>query len=499
MKGGKNGYRGVGSNDDGASADGEPALTERSESVRVSEVQFSFFEGHEDMTLRRSPSTVTERLRIGLMHHLSARVEVLNLARVIIFLSLLGVIPAAIIFLIDLSVHAVTNARETMSVSDGGSLLGFIVYVVSGVVLCLLSTLVCLILSTEAEGSGIPQMKAIMSGFYDKCKPSLSMWALVAKALGLVCAIGGGLPVGWEGPNVHISCIIAHHLSRLPLFRVLRRDRALRLQIMASACSVGLASSFGTPIGGVLYALETTSSFYLVPTFWKSVLATITGALFYDILYKTPLVEALESTSFDQDDYKRSQLVAFALLGCIMGIAGAFFVKCVKFVYDIRKRNYIGGNRFLLVGAIGLISALVSYKTRLFRLDPREAINELFSSNALLNLSWFDVFLLLVIKFPLVVVSIGLPVPAGVFIPCFLLGSAFGRLYGEFLKSIFGSVIVPGGYAVVGAAAFTAGVTRALSCAVVIFEVSTAPLNRFSPPFPGVFTCTWPHLNAFNR
>eukprot|EP00189_Rhodosorus_marinus_P010670 CAMPEP_0184741738 /NCGR_PEP_ID=MMETSP0315-20130426/4762_1 /TAXON_ID=101924 /ORGANISM="Rhodosorus marinus, Strain UTEX LB 2760" /LENGTH=761 /DNA_ID=CAMNT_0027212219 /DNA_START=146 /DNA_END=2431 /DNA_ORIENTATION=- len=456
--------------------------------ANVSEVQFSFFEDHEGSQglqhFRRRPeiSSVRDRLRSGFRAFAEGQVtlQMLNLVRMIVYLSLLGVIPAAIIFLIDLSVHMVSSAREAISVTETGGWLGFFVYILTGVVLCLLSTLVCRVLSVEAEGSGIPQMKAIMSGFYDKYKPSLSMWALLAKSVGLICAIGGGLPVGWEGPNVHIACIIAHHLSRLPMFRVLRKDRALRLQFMVSACSVGLASSFGTPIGGVLYALETTSSYYLVPTFWKSILATLTGAVFYDIFYKSPLVEALDNTQFDSNDYQRRQLLFFAFLGVIMGVAGAFFVKCVKTVYDLRSR-IIGmrGNRYIIVGGVALVSAALSYHTRLFRLDPREAINEMFSSDHL-KLSWFDVFILLLIKFPLVVVSIGLPVPAGVFIPCFLLGSAIGRLYGEVLKVIFGSAIVPGGFAVVGAAAFTAGVTRALSCAVVLFEV-TGQLSHVLP------------------
>lgn len=328
-------------------------------------------------------------------------------------------------------------------------------------------------------------MKSLMSGFYDKVKPSLSLWALLAKAVGLVCAIGGGLPIGWEGPNVHISCIVAHHLSRLPLFRDLRKDRALRMQIMSCACAVGLASSFGTPIGGVLYALETTSSFYLVPTFWKCVLATLAGSLVYDLLYKTPLVEAFANTSFEKSDYTREQLVAFAFLGVLLGLLGAFFVRCVHMVYILRKRRLPGTNRYVLLSVVGIIAALVQYPQYLYRLDPRIAINEFFSADNMEKLSQLDVGLLVLIKFPLIVISIGLPIPAGVFIPCFLLGSGLGRLYGELLRLLFGPSIVPGGYAVVGAAAFTAGVTRALSVAVVIFEV-TGQLKHMVPTLAAV-------------
>jgi H+/Cl- antiporter ClcA len=472
----------------------------------VNEVTFGFFDGHDaqgPMSSGELPTTGFPALRhtaspsrVSAHSVASARANGLqhlaggsgsagpasgrNILSTILLLVLLGVIPSTLIFVVDVAVHFLSSAREAAAVHMSGDAVGFLVYLVSGMSLCLVSTFICDVLSHDAEGSGIPQMKAIMSGFYDKMKPALSLWCLLAKALGLIFVIGGGLPVGWEGPNVHISCIIAHHLSRIPIFAPLRRDRALRMQIMACACAVGLASSFGTPIGGVLYALETTASFYLVPTFWKSLIATVAGTFVCNLLYKTPLAEAFESTTFTKDDYNREQLLNFAVMGIVFGIIGAFFVRCVQSVYELRKSKLPAANRYVLLGVVGCIAAIVQYPLRLFRLDPRLAINEFFSADNLETLSSLDVGLLLLVKFPLIVVSIGLPVPAGVFIPCFLLGSGMGRLYGELLRIVFGASIVPGGYAVVGAAAFTAGVTRALSCAVVIFEL-TGQLKHMEP------------------
>lgn len=469
---------------------------------QVNEVHFAFLDGAPETPnslLRGSPplsgrtpidANSTRRRRwysrgdsslFGPLQHLAgagAPSSMPNILRVVVFLVLLGIIPSMIIFIVDISVHKIFEARENLA--EHMDVAGFFLYISTGVILCLLATFACHLWSIEAEGSGIPQMKAIMSGFYDKMKPALSLWALLAKGVGLVCAIGGGLPVGWEGPNVHISCIVAHHLSRLPLFRTMRRDRALRMQIMACACAVGLASSFGTPIGGVLYALETTSSFYLVATFWKCTLATLAGALVYDMLYKTPLVEAFANTSFSESDYTATQIILFAFMGALLGVAGAFFVRCVHYVYLLRKRKIPGTNRYILLATVGIIAGLLQYPLPLFRLDPRSAINELFKAKHMSELTLLDVGLLVLLKFPLIVVSIGLPIPAGVFIPCFLLGSGLGRLYGEALHSLFGDIVVPGGYAVVGAAAFTAGVTRALSVSVVIFEV-TGQLKHMVP------------------
>lgn len=459
----------------------------------VNEVHFAFLDGAPDtptaaVSLAQPPVPLEPSLRamgpVSATSPTGSPTSLKHLVRILVFLVLLGIIPSTFVFFIDISVHSIFLLREKIITTDYG-VFGVPLYTASGVVLCLASTFVCHVFSQEAEGSGIPAMKSLMSGFYDRQKPALSLWALLAKAIGLICAIGGGLPVGWEGPNVHISCIVAHHLSRLPPFRPLRRDRALRMQIMACACAVGLASSFGAPIGGVLYALETTASFYLVPTFWKCVLSTLAGSLVYDLLYKTPLVEAFQNTTFTAGDYTREQLFAFTFLGAILGLLGAFFVRCAHYVYVLRKSRMSGSNRYILLTVVGIVAALLQYPRYLFRLDPRRAINQFFSADSMEKFSRLDVASLILIKFPLMAIAIGLPVPAGVFIPCFLLGSGLGRLYGELLRALFGTKIVAGGYAVVGAAAFTAGVTRALSVAVVIFEV-TGQLKHMVPTLAAV-------------
>lgn len=61
-------------------------------------------------------------------------------------------------------------------------------------------------------------------------------------------------------------------------------------------------------------------------------------------------------------------------------------------------------------------------------------------------------------------------IPCGVFTPIFAIGAALGRLYGEVVFYFGGSIAA--GYALVGAAAFTAGVTGTVSTAVIVFELT---------------------------
>jgi chloride channel 2 len=66
--------------------------------------------------------------------------------------------------------------------------------------------------------------------------------------------------------------------------------------------------------------------------------------------------------------------------------------------------------------------------------------------------------------------SIGLPIPCGLVTPVFVAGAAGGRLIGEIIHAVTGlDSIHPASYAVVGAAAFSSGVTRTLATSIVVF------------------------------
>ena len=89
----------------------------------------------------------------------------------------------------------------------------------------------------------------------------------------------------------------------------------------------------------------------------------------------------------------------------------------------------------------------------------------------------FNLAVFIVIKFILEVIAISSPIPTGVFTPTFVLGAAFGRLYGLILKQIFGKLISgtlinEATYSIIGAACVTSSVTRTLSVAMIVFELN---------------------------
>ena len=107
-----------------------------------------------------------------------------------------------------------------------------------------------------AAGSGIPEIKTILSGFV--IPNFLDFKVLAVKAIGATFAVATGMCLGKEGPFVHISTCVAYLVgSRFPKYR--ENGRKMR-ELLSAGCSAGLSVAFGAPIGGVLFSYEVMSS-----------------------------------------------------------------------------------------------------------------------------------------------------------------------------------------------------------------------------------------------
>ena len=103
-----------------------------------------------------------------------------------------------------------------------------------------------------SAGSGIPEIKTILSGFV--IPHFLDLQILVLKAVGAVFAVATGMSLGKEGPFIHIAACVGQFVAQIfPKYR--ENSKNLR-EILSAACAAGLSAAFGAPIGGVLFAYE---------------------------------------------------------------------------------------------------------------------------------------------------------------------------------------------------------------------------------------------------
>lgn len=118
-----------------------------------------------------------------------------------------------------------------------------------------------------AAGSGIPEMRSFIAGYF--VPGFLELRTMYVKIAGLILSMGTGLNVGNEGPFVSICSVVAERLLALRSFRRLKESRLLHVDLLAAACAVGVSSTFGAPIGGVLFSIEVTASVYRTSSYWK--------------------------------------------------------------------------------------------------------------------------------------------------------------------------------------------------------------------------------------
>lgn len=103
-----------------------------------------------------------------------------------------------------------------------------------------------------AAGSGIPEIKTILSGFVI---PGFLSWkVLIVKGIGATFAVSTGMCLGKEGPFVHIATCSGWIVASLfPKYK--ENGRKMR-EMLSVACAAGLSVAFGAPIGGVLFSYE---------------------------------------------------------------------------------------------------------------------------------------------------------------------------------------------------------------------------------------------------
>ena len=110
--------------------------------------------------------------------------------------------------------HLWNNWSEHLNIGTpaGRYALDYVIYVVFAVVMAGLAGLFVVELAPYAAGSGIPEVKTILSGFI--IRGYLGAWTLMVKAVGMVLAVGAGLSLGKEGPLVHVASCCGNLFTR---------------------------------------------------------------------------------------------------------------------------------------------------------------------------------------------------------------------------------------------------------------------------------------------
>lgn len=301
---------------------------------------------------------------------------------------------------------------------------------------------------------------------------------------------------------MHISTCVAYLVAKhFPKYR--DNGRKMR-EILSAGCASGLSVAFGAPIGGVLFSYEEISTYFPRKVLWRAFLCSLFAAMVLKALNpngtgKLVLFETHYGTSYDALHY-----LIFVVLGIAGGIFGGTFCR-LNFIWGRWFRsfriikNYPVFEVFLVVAA----TALLQYPNPLTRepgdiiiknllVDCRDNASQkswVCQNEARTDGRWDYVGWLVygtLTKLVLTIITFGIKVPSGVIIPALDGGALFGRLIGQWIGGIS-----PGIFAMVGAAAFLAGVSRmTISLCVIMFEL-TGELEYIVPHMIAILVAKW--------
>ena len=221
-----------------------------------------------------------------------------------------------------------------------------------------------------AAGSGIPEIKTILSGFV--IPHFLDFKVLLVKAIGSIFAVSTGMCLGKEGPFVHISTCISYLVGmRFEKYR--SNSRKLR-EILSAGCSAGLSVAFGAPIGGVLFAYEEISTYFPRKILWRAFICSLFAAMTLRALNPTGTGKLVLFETNYGTSYKPFHYVVFVLLGVAGGIFGGTFCKA-NFAWSrsFRKFSIIKDHPVFEVFLVVLVTAVAQYPNPLTR-EPGDVI-----------------------------------------------------------------------------------------------------------------------------
>ena len=323
----------------------------------------------------------------------------------------------------------------------------------AGIVIAVLSKWVF----PQVRGSGVNQTKAalyIHNGF-------MSMRTVIGKFLLAALAIGSGQSLGPEDPSLQIGAGVASLVSR----KVgLSRER---LRIFAPVgAAAGLAAAFNAPISAILFVIEEVIGQWTAGVLGSIVLSAVSAVVvarwFWGAspMFRIPAIDLRDPR----------ELMAYAVLGFVGGVASLGFAKALGYLRPLLRRQpewfklmqpALAG---LLVGAIGYFGLPEVMGAGYGAIDL--AMHGQFAFKILLLLALFKIIA--------TTLSFSSGTPGGMFAPTLFTGAMLGAAVGSFEHIFFphltGSI---GSYALVGMGVLFAAFLRVpLTSVFMVLEVS---------------------------
>ena len=326
----------------------------------------------------------------------------------------------------------------------------------------------------EAKGHGVPEvMDAI---FYTR--GNIRGLVAIIKTLASALSIGTGAAVGREGPIIQIGSSLGSAFSQL-----LKLNTTQKVTLIAAGAGAGIAATFNTPLGGVLFALEILLPEVSNRTFLPVVVATGAATLLGRMLIgPSPAFDVPFDVMPVGHAVIIEQVIAYTALGLLVGVGAWLFIRVLVFMEDSFPE--IPGGPYLqnIIGMaiVGVLMIGLGHYFGHYYVDGvgYGVIQAILAGGGSLSTNGMEMWALLGLLFALklvaTTVSLGSGASGGIFSPSLFmgatLGGAFALIAGRFLP---GADLQAPSAAIIGMAAMVgAGSGAVMTAIVMVFEMT---------------------------
>mgnify|MGYP006267469989 FL=1 len=318
-------------------------------------------------------------------------------------------------------------------------------------------------LAPTAGGSGIQHVEAVMHGEADPAP----LRTLPVKFLGGLFAIGPGLALGREGPTVQMAAIIGTQCGRL-----CRLNRDDRFMLYTAVAGAGLSVAFNAPLAGAVFVIEEVARRVTL----RRLLVTLTAVGTSVAVFRAHFGNETDFTVTLTQTLTWENTLAMTLLGALCGLLGVAY-----------NHTIIGGLKLfsrapaipseLKAAAVGALIGLLGWWHPEWIGSGEHHVQTIFNGQFAVE----TLLVLLAVRWILGSLSYAPGVPGGLFAPLLLVGTILGTALALILKHLAGWPLDTTAFAMVGMAAFFAGVIRAPFTGILLVVEMTGNVTLMVP------------------
>ena len=291
--------------------------------------------------------------------------------------------------------------------------------------------------------------------------------------IGAIVSIISGQSVGREGPAVHLGAGAASQLGLL-----LKLPNNSMNTLIGCGVASAIATSFNTPLAGVIFAMEVIIKEYTIVGFVPVILASVMGTMLSRAIFSGEGDLQFGNTEIST----LLEMPYMVLIGLIISVLASSYTRLHIMTLKHNTRPlYL---RLLAAGAIMSAGSLAAPEIMGLGYDT---INSATQGDILVG----SLIVIVIAKLVVTPVIIGLGVPGGVIGPSLMIGACTGAIFGIAMEEMVPNLGANSAfYVLMGMAGMMAAVLNApLAALVAVLELSYNPNTIFPAMLVIVVSC----------